>query len=88
MSGTIYVFLDESGNLDFTASGTRYFVMTSVSMERPFPMNDALDAYKYDCLELGLPQEYFHRCRGLTGSCEKWCLISSVPTCKACGWIV
>ncbi len=60
MSGTIYVFLDESGNLDFTASGTRYFVMTSVSMERPFPMNDALDTYKYDCLELGLPQEYFH----------------------------
>ena len=60
VSGTIYVFLDESGNLDFTAGGTRYFVMTSVSMERPFPMNDALDAYQYDCLELGLPQEYFH----------------------------
>ena len=34
--------------------------MTSVSMKRPFPMNDALDAYKYDCLELGFPQEYFH----------------------------
>ena len=60
MSGAIYVFLDESGNLDFTMNGTRYFVMTSVSMQRPFPMNDALDAYKYDCLEYGLPQEYFH----------------------------
>ena len=29
-------------------------------MERPFPMYDALDAYKYDCLEFGLANERFH----------------------------
>ncbi len=56
----MYIFLDESGNLDFGARGTRYFVLTSVSMERPFPMYDALDAYKYECLEYGLEIEHFH----------------------------
>lgn len=60
MSDCVYIFLDESGNLDFSARGTRYFVLTSVSMERPFPMYEALDAYKYDCLEYGLATEYFH----------------------------
>ena len=56
----MYVFLDESGNLDFSPNGTRYFVLTSVSMERPFHVNDALDEYKYDCIERGIDIEYFH----------------------------
>ncbi len=60
MNERVYVFLDESGNLDFSPSGTRYFVLTSVSMKRPFQMNDALDGYKYDCIEYGLEQEHFH----------------------------
>ena len=60
MSERVYVFLDESGNLDFNTSGTRYFVLTSVSMKRPFLLNDALDGYKYDCLEYGLDTERFH----------------------------
>ena len=60
MSDRVYVFLDESGNLDFSDRGTRYFVLASVSMKRPFQMNDALDRYKYDCLEYGLEQERFH----------------------------
>ena len=54
-----YLFLDESGNLDFSDRGTRYFVLTSVSMVRPFRIYDALDAYKCDCLEYGLENEHF-----------------------------
>ena len=60
MSDCVYIFLDESGNLDFSTRGTRYFVLTSVSMVRPFLMYQALDAYKYDCLEFGLENEHFH----------------------------
>ncbi len=60
MNERVYVFLDESGNLDFSSSGTRYFVLTSVSMKRPFQINDVLDDYKYDCIEYGIEQEYFH----------------------------
>ena len=56
----VYIFLDESGNLDFSPSGTRYFVMTSVVMRRPFLMNAALDDYKYECIQYGFDQERFH----------------------------
>ena len=60
MSGRVYIFLDESGNLDFSSNGTRYFVLTSVTMRRPFQANAELDDYKYDCIEFGLEREHFH----------------------------
>lgn len=60
MSSCAYIFLDEAGNLDFSPSGTRWFVLTSVSMRRPFTATVSLDAYKHDCLEYGLNTEYFH----------------------------
>lgn len=60
MARCAYIFLDESGNFDFSLSGTRHFVLTSVSMERPFPVAAPLDDYKHDCLEYGLDLEYFH----------------------------
>ena len=55
-----YIFLDESGNFDFSASGSRYFVLTSVSLRRPFPVTGLLDAYRHECLEFGLNLESFH----------------------------
>jgi hypothetical protein len=56
----LYIYIDEGGNFDFSPSGTRYFVLSCVTLRRPFEINSSLDAYKYDCLEWGLPQEYFH----------------------------
>lgn len=55
-----YIFLDESGNFDFSVKGTRFFVLTSVSTRRPFPWSSSLDSYKYDCLENNLEIERFH----------------------------
>ena len=60
MTDCAYIFLDESGNFDFDASGTRYFILTSVSLCRPFPMTNALDSYRCECLEFGLDMEAFH----------------------------
>ena len=60
MNDRWYIFLDESGNLDFGPRGTRYFVLTSVSMRRPFEINSVLDSYAYDCIEHGIDLEYFH----------------------------
>lgn len=60
MSRSTYVFLDESGNLDFSAKGSRYFLLTSVSMRRPFSIYGPLDTYKHDCIEFGLDSEFFH----------------------------
>lgn len=60
MNRCAYIFLDEAGNFDFSPTGARYFVLTSVSMRRPFAAHIALDDYKHDCLEFGLDKEYFH----------------------------
>ena len=57
-----YIFLDQSGNFDFRKSGTRYLILTSVSMRRPFPLCLHLDRYKYDCIENGTNIEFFHCC--------------------------
>ena len=46
--------------MDFSNRGTRYFVLTSVSMKRPFPLAVPMDDYKHDRLEYGLDLEYFH----------------------------
>ncbi len=60
MNQCAYIFLDESGNFDFSKTGTRYFVLTSVSAQRPFHWFGSLDGFKYDCIEYGLEDEYFH----------------------------
>lgn len=60
MKRRTYLFVDESGNLDFTGNGTRYFVLTSVRLTRPFPLNKELDSYKDGCLVRGINIESFH----------------------------
>ena len=60
MPHSSYVFLDEAGNFDFSDKGTRYFVLTTVSVRRPFDWRDSLDDFKYDCIEDGVGIEYFH----------------------------
>ncbi len=60
MTRCAYIFLDEAGNLDFSVKGTPYFVLASVSMHRPFQVYEALDSYRYNCLESGLGSEHFH----------------------------
>ncbi len=60
MNQCAYILLDESGNFDFSVRGSRYFLLTSVSMKRPFLAARTMDDYKHDCLEYGLNFEYFH----------------------------
>jgi hypothetical protein len=60
LSNCAYIFLDEAGNLDFSPTGSRYFVLTSVSLRRPFTCVSALDEYKHECLEYGLDTQHFH----------------------------
>ena len=60
MTNATYIFLDESGNLDFSDNGTRHFVIAGVCARRPFPVFDLLDGYKHSNLESGGDIEYFH----------------------------
>lgn len=59
-SHTLYIFLDEGGNLDFSASGTRFFTVSTITKLRPFSIESDLLALKYDLLEEGLNLERFH----------------------------
>ncbi|MEW6654319.1 MAG: DUF3800 domain-containing protein [Bacteroidota bacterium] len=56
----LYIFIDESGNMDFSANGTKYCTLTSLSKIRPFVLSEPLFNLKYDLWEKGLEFEYFH----------------------------
>lgn len=56
----LYIFLDESGNFDFSPKGTKYFLLCSVTKERPFSACKDLIELKYDLAESGEELEYFH----------------------------
>jgi len=55
----LYMFLDEAGNFDFSPNGTNYFLITSLTMERPFNAYKALNDLKYDLAERGTCLEHF-----------------------------
>lgn len=58
--GYLYVFLDEAGNFDFSPSGTKYFILSAISKERPFRAYQEMTELKYDLVERGINIEYFH----------------------------
>lgn len=60
MGDKLYIFLDESGNLDFSETGTRYFILTSLTIERPFAGYNELIDLRYDLVEFGFDIESFH----------------------------
>ncbi|WP_095588719.1 DUF3800 domain-containing protein [Actibacterium ureilyticum] len=61
---SLYIFLDEGGNFDFSKGGSRYFTLTCVSLYRPFRLHTDLDTYKYDLIEHRIvpriDMQYFH----------------------------
>lgn len=58
----LYLYFDESGNLDFKASGTPYFIMTCAAARRPFFAGHLLGELRYILMEHGLDIEKFHAC--------------------------
>ncbi len=56
----LYLFLDEAGNFDFSPNGTKYFVLSALSKERPFNAYQELTELKYELVEQGQKIEYFH----------------------------
>lgn len=60
VSDSVYIFLDESGDLGLASGGSRFFALTGIVMERPFALYQELDVLRYNLLEEGLDIEYFH----------------------------
>ena len=57
---TLYIYLDESGNFDFTNKGTRHFVLAALLTRKPAATQANLQALRYQLLEAGTNIEYFH----------------------------
>jgi hypothetical protein len=47
---TLYLFIDESGNFDFSPSGTKFFVLSVLSTLNPFNIGMPLLKLRYDLL--------------------------------------
>lgn len=60
---TLYIFLDEGGNLDFSVKGSKYFCLTGLTTTRNWTnIYQDLDDERYKLIEYGIGQEYFHCC--------------------------
>lgn len=63
MKNLLYVFVDESGNLDFSEKGTRFYVLAAVTALFPLDSSNALQDLKYQLLANGVGGQefqYFH----------------------------
>jgi hypothetical protein len=59
-SQSLYIFLDEGGNLDFSPKGTKYFTVSTITKCRPFSLERDLVSLRYDLLEEGVSLERFY----------------------------
>lgn len=55
-----YFFFDESGNLDFSPNGSRYYFFGVLTTRDPAPLTVALTSLRYELLADGLELENFH----------------------------
>jgi hypothetical protein len=56
----VYLFFDESGNLDFSPNGSRHFCFGVLTLRDPGPLTAAFTRLLYGLLEQGMELEYFH----------------------------
>lgn len=62
-SNTLYVFIDESGNMDFTEKWTKHFVLAAITTLYPLSSSSILQSLKYRYLEenfWGCDYQHFH----------------------------
>lgn len=63
----LYVFIDVSGNYDFSNTGTKYLVLTSLLCTDIAPGTLELYALKHDLINEGVDIEYFHATKDRPG---------------------
>ncbi|MFM8842537.1 MAG: DUF3800 domain-containing protein [Actinomycetota bacterium] len=59
-SGTLFLFVDESGNFDFTVKGSRHFVMAGIAIQFPIATSIELLSLKYRLISEGEDIVRFH----------------------------
>ena len=58
--GTLHIYLDESGDLDFQPTGSLYYVFSAVWTYQPAPLAGELAALRFRLLKQGHDIEHFH----------------------------
>ena len=70
ISDTLYIFVDEAGDMDFSAKGSTHYMFTFLAKRRPFNLHEYISNYRYSLLERNLDPfvnkrldiEAFHAC--------------------------
>lgn len=57
---TLFVFVDESGNFDFSDSGTQHLVLSAVIFSKPYKSAQRMLRLKYSRMIIGLNTDGFH----------------------------
>jgi len=81
---TVFVFIDESGNFDFSPRGTRYFVMSAFVTETPLDCAKGLAQLTYEFLRRGFTSQVpFHASENSNGTRHR-VVASLCPTSHEC----
>ena len=54
VSDTVYIFVDEAGDMDFSSKGSKYYMFTFLVKTRPFNLHEYISNYRYTLLERNL----------------------------------
>lgn len=65
---TLYVFMDESGDLQFTAKGKQHFILSAIYTETPGVSAAAMQKLKYEQLARGSSDLEFHATENSAGT--------------------
>ena len=59
---TLYLYFDESGNIDYGDKGSSHLIITCVVTQRPFTLANQVQDFHMDLMENGIDIERFHAC--------------------------
>ena len=54
ISDTVYIFVDEAGDMDFSAKGSKHYMFNFLIKTRPFNLHEYISNYRYSLLERNL----------------------------------
>jgi len=54
ISDTVYIFVDEAGDMDFSAKGSQHYMFNFLVKRRPFNLHQHISNYRYTLLERNL----------------------------------
>jgi len=54
ISDTVYIFVDEAGDMDFSAKGSKHYMFNFLVKKRPFNLHEYIATYRYSLLERNL----------------------------------